>query len=279
MLSKTVQGLTLYYAAEDAEAADLIRDACERTITIDRGLWGLGVPDDCRVYVMTSWLHFAFHAAPWPWRVFMALTLPLWGMQVRKTWPYAGGWVQQFGRRRAVGIKPPRLITAGYGEIGDRIFVPVEDSDEKTCHVACHELTHGFASHLKLPSWLYEGIAMVTVDQYVGAPTVRPDTIAALADSSREKSPERGGRLRVDDKEAFAYHYVRGYWLTRYLKDTRLDLLQNLLKERQAHEALERTLAESFGLDRDTFWQEIDGIVAEHYAPEDKGQQVQMASS
>jgi hypothetical protein len=271
MLSRAVQGLTLYYAPEDAEAADLIGDVCERSIAIDRDLWGLEVPEDCRVYVMTSWLHFAFHAATWPWRIYMAITLPLWAMQVRKTWPYAGGWVQQFGRRRAVGIKPPRLIMVGHGDIGDRIFVPAEGPDEKTRQVACHELTHGFASHLKLPSWLYEGIAMVAVDELVGAPTVRADTIAALADSSREKSPERGGRLRVDDKEAFAYHYVRGYWITRYLKDTRLELLQDLLKERQAHEALEKALAESLGLDRDTFWQEIDGIVTAHYAPRQNG--------
>jgi len=265
MQKKTIQGLTLYYAFEDAAVADLIGNACERTIVINRDLWGLELPEDCRVYVMTSWLHFALHAATWPWRVFMTLTLPLWGMQVRKTWPYAGGWVQQFGNRHAVGIKPPRLIATGYGEIGDRIFEPVDDLDEKTRQVTCHELTHGFTSHLKLPSWLYEGVAMVTVDRFVGAPTVKADTIAALADSSREKSPERGGRLRVDDREAFAYHYVRGYWITRYLKDTQLELLRNLLKRPQGHEALESELAAGLELSPDTFWQEIDGIVAAHY--------------
>lgn len=265
MQKKTIQGLTLYYASEDAEAADLIGNACERTIVIDCELWGLGVPEDCRVYVMTSWLGFALHAATWRWRVLMTLTLPLWGMQVRKMWPYAGGWVQQFGQRRAVGIKPPRLIAAGYGDIGDRIFEPVEDLNEKTRQVACHELTHGFSSHLKLPSWLYEGVAMVAVDRFAGAPTVKAESIAALADSSREQSPERGGRLRVEDKEAFAYQYVRGYWITRYLNDTQPELLQSLLKQRQGHEALESELAAGLGMSRDAFWQEIDGIVVSYY--------------
>jgi hypothetical protein len=278
MQKKAIHGLTLYYEAEEAAAADLIGEACERTIGIIHDLWGLGVPDDCRVYVMTSWLRFAFHSATWPWRILMGLTLPLWGMQVRKTWPYAGGWVQQFGERRAVGIKPPRLIALGYGEIGDKIFEPVEDLDAKARHVACHELTHGFTSHLKLPSWLYEGVAMVTVDRLVGVPTVKGETIAALADSSREKSPERGGRMRVEDREAFAYHYVRGYWITRYLKDIQLELLQSLLKQRQDHEALEGELAAGLGLSWEAFWHEIDGMVASHYADKSKAESSRSAS-
>jgi len=35
----------------------------------------------------------------------------------------------------------------------------------KVQQIACHELVHAFTSHLRLPVWLHEGLAMVTVDR------------------------------------------------------------------------------------------------------------------
>jgi hypothetical protein len=48
--------------------------------------------------------------------------------------------------------------------IGERIFVKTDDVT-KVQQIACHELVHAFTSHLRLPVWLHEGLAMVTVDR------------------------------------------------------------------------------------------------------------------
>ena len=60
-----VGGLTLYFEPEDREAAGLISCACEKSVQSIYEQWGLETPEDCRVYVMRSLLHFVFHSAPW----------------------------------------------------------------------------------------------------------------------------------------------------------------------------------------------------------------------
>ena len=106
MESSQVAGLTLFFEADEQEAAELIGQSCAQSVDLIQQLWGLGTPKDCRVYVMTSWLHFMFHSAPWRWRPFVAIFFPLWAPRARKLWRYAGGWAQRYGNRRAVGVKP-----------------------------------------------------------------------------------------------------------------------------------------------------------------------------
>ncbi|MBU1877883.1 MAG: hypothetical protein KJ734_02930, partial [Chloroflexi bacterium] len=222
----------------------------------------------CRVYVMTSWPRFLFHAAPWHWRALLVVTLPFWYRRVSHTWQVAGGWSQQFGRRRAVGVKPPRLLEQADRSIGERIFVRERDLNEKVQHVTCHELTHAFAAHLRLPMWLNEGLAMVTVDRFAGEPTVQHATLETL----RRASPQGPGRyrqVRADDGDALVYHVVRGYWLTRYVLDTRPGLILELLEQRQRHRELEDRLAAAYEMGYDEFWQRIDGLLVAHLTEEE----------
>jgi hypothetical protein len=256
--------LTLFFDAGETEAAEVIESACERSIQLMRELWGLEVPEECRVYVMSSWLHFVFHSAPWPWRILLGVTIPLWVFRVRKLWSYAGGWAQKYGRRRAVGVKPPRLIESSDRRLGERIFNQTVGVNEKVQHITCHELVHAFTAHLKLPAWLNEGVAMVTVDRFVGEPTVKEETIAALAQRSGRKRPKGYGRLGVRDSEGLVYHYVRGYWITRYLVETQPGLLKSLLGRRRSRKALESELAGGLGVSRESFWEVIDGMVVSH---------------
>ena len=97
-------GMTLFYDQEEGEAAELIRSACEKSARIIQECWGLETPKDCRVYVMTSWLHFVFHSPPWLWRILVALSMPLLYFRASRLWRYAGGWAQGYGKRRAIGI-------------------------------------------------------------------------------------------------------------------------------------------------------------------------------
>jgi hypothetical protein len=214
---------------------------------------------------MTSWQRFLFHSAPWHWRILLAVTIPLWVFRVRKIWRFAGGWVQRYGARLAVGIKPPRILQQADRSIGAQIFVPEKEIDEKVEQVTCHELVHAFTAHLRLPMWLNEGLAMVTVDRLSGAPTVRLETVESLDEPARGSGPESYRSVQRKDKEALVYHVVRGYWLTRYIEETQPDLLQGLLAQRQSHSALEVQVATALGMDRDEFWRRIDGIVASHF--------------
>lgn len=56
--------------------------------------------------------------------------------------------------------------------------------------------------------------------------------------------------------------YVRGYWLTRYLEETRPALVKALLAERLSREELEETVAAAYGKDRERFWRELDRELA-----------------
>ena len=266
MLSETLAtGLTLHYDPGEAEAAELIREAIQKTVTLNGDLWGLDTPADCRVYIMTSLSSFVFQSAPWPARIALGLTFPLWYFRQKRMWPYVGGWEKRYGDRVVVGVKPPRLIETGASEIGDQIFIRQEDVRDKVQSVTCHELTHAFSSHLRLPSWLKEGLAMVTVDRYFGEATVRPDTLEALDRASQNAGSDA---IDVRDPAAVVQQYARAYWLTRYIEETRPGLLKELLAEAHATDAWERHIMRGVGLSHEAFPEALAQAALAHYAGE-----------
>ena len=265
MKSMSVDSLTLFFDPDEQDAAQLIAQACRKSVQLIHTLWGLDPLQDCRVYVMTSWSHFALHAAPWHWRVLMGLTAPFWYFRASKMWNYAGGFAQQYGKRRAIGVKPPRLLELSDRSIGDLIFIRGLDVRQQVQHITCHELVHAFAGHLRLPMWLNEGLAMVTVDRYAGRATVKPETIEALDRSSQSTSPGRYRKLRAGDRDALVYHCVRGYWLTRYIEDTQPELLHDLLSQRYRHRELEHKVATAYGMGYEEFWRSIDGVLVSRF--------------
>ncbi len=262
-----VSGLTLFFDAEEREAAELIRRACEKSVQLVHEYWGLDTPQDLRVYVLTStWLRSTFHSAPWGWRILMGLSLPFWYFRARRLWQVAGGWQQQYSQRRTVGIKTPRLILQSDSGIGDRVYIRVADVNEKVRHITCHELVHAFTSDLKLPVWLHEGLAMVTAERYAGRATIRRETLDALCRSSNEAGAGSYRGVNLKDPDAVAYLYVRGYWITRYLEETQSGLLKSLLARRYSHRELESQVAFACGMGREEFWRKIDGIVAAYFS-------------
>ena len=195
-----VDGLTIFFPAEERSAAELVRQACEKSISLIRTSWGLETPEDVRVYVLTaSWLRATFHSAPWRWRPLMVLSLPVWYPRGRRLWRVAGGWQQSYGRRCAVCVKTPRLLAQEDSSIGDRIFISEAEMTAKVQQITCHELTHAFTAHLKLPAWLNEGLAMVTAERFAGKPMVRRDSLVlleppmAIRGSSSRQAAKSGG--------------------------------------------------------------------------------------
>jgi len=260
MQTKSIRGLTLFFDAKEQEAAELVGDACEQSMELICRLWGVEVPADCRVYVMTSWPSFLFHSTPWSWRILLGVTLPLRYARLQKLWEIAGGWTQCYGERRTVGVKPPRLLQAVDNRFRERIFVP-RKVDEWVQHNTCHELVHAFTDHLRLPTWLHEGLAMVTVDRLAGAPTVRAETLEALVQSATgSRLQEKHGRRSID-QGGLIYLAVRGYWVTRYLAETQPAPLRKHLDRRLPHDVLENALAAELGID----WSKIDTIVVSRF--------------
>ncbi len=258
MESESVAGLHIFYDAEERESASIIGMACERSVGLLRQRWGLATPGDCRVYVMTSWLGFLFHSAPWPWKVYLILTLPLVARRASRIWPYAGGWSLQFGRRRAVGVKPLRMIQMADRRLGEQIFTQERDLSETVQTVTCHELVHAFTFHLKLPTWLHEGLATLAMEHYLDRRIVREETLENLPHPSQKPTNSKTERLRVDDPQALISQYVRGYWLTRYIEETRPELLKDLLSKQYKQKEFEEKVAPAFGKDQKNFWKYIN---------------------
>jgi hypothetical protein len=264
MEAMPVEGLTVYFDADEREAAELVRRACEKSIWLIRECWGLNTPTDLRVYVLTTaWLRSTFHSAPWGRRILMGLTLPFWYFQVRQLWQVAGGWHQQYGQRRTVGIKTPQLMALSDTSIGSRIYIQESDFDNKVQHIACHELVHAFVAHLKLPLWLSEGLTTLTVDYCAKRATIKSKTIKTLNRSPGSTNGTR--KLNLRDPDATVYLYVRGYWLTRYIEETQPGLLKGLFTRRYSHSELETKIAAAYGMEHQRFWGKIDGTVAAHF--------------
>jgi hypothetical protein len=267
METERVDALTLYYDAAERETADLVAKACLRTLQVVQQHWRLTPPADCRVYVMTSWLRFMFHSAPWPSRILMAVTFPLWSRRARQMWPLAGGFHQAYRRRRAIGVKPPRLLQRADRALGERLFVDAEnaDAERKVQHITCHELTHACLAHLKPPMWLNEGLAMLTVDLYAEDQTIRPETVDLLGGPIASGDPAGYRDVRPADPDSLLYHAVRGYWIVRFLRDRHPDALAQLLARHHDSQETTRLMATTVGVEETDLWSSIDRIVADHY--------------
>ncbi len=265
MQSRTFSGVTVVFDSSDQETAALICEAIEKTLGLIQEGWGLRRPEDCRIYVMTSWWKFFFQSATWPWRILLAVTLPLWGFRARRTWPYSAAWTQRFGKRVAIGIKPAWLLDLSDKSIGIQMFVEEKDPKLKIRHLACHELTHACSANLLLPAWLNEGLAAVTVDRYLGKQTIRTDTLELIQNFTPKTRPATYRELSHLSSEAIAYHAVRGYWIVRLLEENRPGFLKRIFSSSQATPAVENDMAVELGIEPDILWGKIDNMIVAHF--------------
>jgi hypothetical protein len=264
-LQITASGLPIAFTPGDEATADLIAEAIAGTLARVQSDWGLDAPHDCRLYVMASWRGFLFEAAPAAWKVLLAVGYPLWSGRARRTWPYSAGWTLRFGRRIAIGIKPPRLLEASDRSIGEHMFVEEPDASAKIRHLTCHELTHAASSHLRLPPWLNEGLAAVSVDRFMGKQTIRQESLGLLERLQPKGPPPSYRAMSQLHGEELAYHAVRGYWIVRFLEEVFPGFVRTLLASRVPQPAIERRTAERLGEQPTKLWQEIDHLVVEHF--------------
>ena len=265
MKSRTIHGVTLAIDPDEQDTVDLIGGACEKAIQLSQEIWGLGPPEDCHIYVMTSWLGFVFQSAPWHWRILLGATMPFWCLRARRTWPYSAAWTQRYGRRVAIGVKPPRLLEQSDRSIGVRMFVEEKDMKVNVQHVTCHELVHACSAHLKLPMWLNEGIATVTVDRFLERPTIRWETLEFMRGFLPKGAPPTYRELSRMGVEAIAYHGMRGYWLVRYLEEKHPGFLRRMFSLHLDPKVIEQEMIVELGMEPGRFWNEIDDAMIDHF--------------
>jgi len=267
MESRNINGVTVVFDPEERETSELIAEACPKALQLIRKKWGLAEPKDCRISVMTSGWKFIFQSAPGFWKMLLLTTVPFWYFRVKRTWPYSAAWTQRFGKRVAIGIKPPRLLERSDKSIGAKLFNDEKDMKVKIRHLTCHELTHACSAYLKLPMWLNEGVAMVTVDDYLEKRTVRPESLDLLKSHQPKAAPPTYRELSLLSKEAMAYHTVRGYWLVRYLEEKHPGLLARLFSRPGVPRRIEMGIAGEIGLKPYSFWTNIDNILTAYFRP------------
>ena len=85
MVTRKINSITVVYDPSELETVEVISDAVERSLHLIHESWGLGNPDDCWIYVMTSWQGFFFQSVPWLWRILLAITFPFWYSRARRT--------------------------------------------------------------------------------------------------------------------------------------------------------------------------------------------------
>jgi hypothetical protein len=151
------------------------------------------------------------------------------------------------------------------------MFVQEKDMKVNVQHVTCHELVHACSAHLRLPMWLNEGIAMVTADRFLGRPTVRGEGLEYVRGFLSKGAPPTYRELSRMDGQAIAYHGLRGYWLVRYLEEERSAFLRQMLARCQDTRAIEREMVTELGMEPESFWNEIDGVIVGHFEREGVG--------
>jgi hypothetical protein len=258
-------GVTVMPNPAEPDTVTWINETCAEALPFIHEQWGLAAPEDCRLYVMTSWWGFIFRSAPWLWRIGLAATLPVWCWRARRTWPYSAAWTQRYGRRVAIGVKPPRLLESSDRSIGRRVFEAEPGTRMKIRHLVCHELTHACSAHLKLPMWLNEGLAAVTVDRFLGKRTIRVDTLALVKGFEPKAAPPTYRQLSRLPAAAISYHAVRGYWFVHYLEATHPGLLRHLLSAPRDARTLEAEVAGALALEPGQLWSRVDDLVAAHF--------------
>jgi hypothetical protein len=246
--------------------ADLIGSACAEALELIHKSWGLAAPKDCRIWVMTSWLKFVFQSAPWSRRILLTISFPFWSFRARQTWPISAAWTLRFGKRVVIGVKPPRLLEQSDKHFGVRLFVEEQDMSTNIRRVVCHELTHACSAHLRLPAWLNEGIAAVTVDRLTGRRTILIETLNLIRDHQPKEPPPAYRAMARTSGEDFVYHAVRGYWLAGLIEDRCPGFLKHKFSQDWRADSIEPKIAIELGMKPESFWGEIDAAVVDHFA-------------
>jgi hypothetical protein len=132
----------------------------------------------------------------------------------------------------------------------------------KLQHLVCHELTHACSAHLKLPMWLNEGIAMLSVERYLGKRVISLNTQAMLREQPPHTRPPSYREMVRMDARSMALHTARGYWLVGLLEKTQPGFLKQIFSNKLQLRSIDLEMARLLGLPPEHFWQQVDDLLA-----------------
>jgi hypothetical protein len=265
METRQINGIALFYHAEDQESAELIGGACSDSARVVQESWDLSTPENLRVYVMTEWKDFLYHSAPGYYRLLLTLAMPFYRARYTRYWEISAGWSMGYWNRPTIGIKPPHILQEADTEVGSKVFIEVEEMDQRVKMTTCHELVHAASVHLRLPMWLNEGLAMLTVEKYQEMLTVKTESLALVESGDSKVRPESYRILTRLDPQGIATQYARCYWFTRYLDEEHPDMLKGFLEKRLPLRVLNTRAAEALEVPVDELFYSLDRTVVEHF--------------
>lgn len=223
-------GVPIHFGVGEESVAELLGSAVRRVVELLERQWDLAPPSGLNVHVLSDWRRFILESAPRGRRWIARLTMPIWGPRAAQQFAAVGGWAIPWRGAPSVGVKGPGGLRAT-SELGAELFEPVADLEEKLEHVACHELTHAFTAHLRLPGWINEGVAMRAVDHLAGGSTVRMESKERIQEAPRVFRT-RAFKLGVRrDPRRLLEIYATGYWATRAIDESSGDALRETLAE------------------------------------------------
>jgi hypothetical protein len=119
---------------------------------------------------------------------------------------------------------------------------------------------------LKLPAWLNEGLAAMTVDRFWGKWKIRKDTLGLARNFRPKERPPTYRRHSRQGEKAIAYHPVRGYGPVQFLEEKCPGLLKRLFSSSQMPADIEREIAKILGVERRGFWSKINDMIVKHFS-------------
>jgi hypothetical protein len=257
--------IEVLFNKDEKDTAELVVKTCDGAIRVIQENLGLTPPKDCQIYIMTSWFRFIFQSAPWTWRLLLGVTIPLWSFRARKTWRYSVAWTQRYGTKVAIGMKPQRLLEQSGRDVTPRFFIRETDPKINIQQVTCHELVHACSSHLTLPMWLNEGLAIFTAEQFIRKPLIKSETLEMIKVFYPKSAPPSYKMLARMDMEKIAYHTIRGYWIVKYLETAYTGLLISLLSQHLDSSLIDRRLATELKIEPFSLWDKIDEFVVSYF--------------
>jgi len=263
-------GINSYFHKKDKESADIVEAACEKCIPKIKEILGLPMPEKCSVYLATSYINFIFFIIPFPLVFIMAFILPLYYFRGRRVWQWAAGLCYSSEKKIIIGVKPLWLLEKSDKSLGEKIYVKIPELQNYLEHIICHEMAHAFCSFLKLPSWINEGMAMMTAEQYYGVATVKKETLQSLDPSAKEsyfkKYPDLSGV-----KKKYFYRYVLGYWFVKYLLEKHPEFLREMLEKKEKQKTIKEKIASELDISLDDFYRELHQKLFKHFQTQADG--------
>ncbi|MBZ9750410.1 hypothetical protein K7W42_05995 [Deinococcus sp. HMF7604] len=193
-----------------------------KTLKILKDTWQITPRQDIRVHLADEWWSGIFPhltSIEYVWRrIYRSRDEAIWEKSAACHVPLSRCALILLRSRPA-----PRISEVS---VGSRLFQPASKEEQEHWRL-CHEITHACTSHLHLPFWLNEGLAMLVTDLYAERQTIQVSTRPVSRD---EPTPSIDVvQLQNLSEDEWLAIYAQSYWRTRQLFDEHPQLLQQAL--------------------------------------------------